>query len=174
MDSSSKIEKIEVPGRKNQSFREFDGDHFYILDVEFGRKFFSLSNLTLRIFLIFHLCGQFIKKWKNLKFTEEKIKVVENLTGIISIYLTLNLEEKIFPLSHLTLRIFLTFHLCGQFIKNWKKLKFLDEKIKVVENLTVIISIYLTLTLKKKLLSHPTLRIFLIFHLCEDSSSKIE
>ena len=33
-----KFEKIEVPGRKNQSCREFDGDHFYILDIEFGRK----------------------------------------------------------------------------------------------------------------------------------------
>ena len=75
----------------------------------------SASLLTLRIFLIFHLCGQFIKNWKNLKFLNKKIKVVENLTGIISIYLTLNLEEKNFPLSHLTLRIFLIFHLCGKF-----------------------------------------------------------
>ena len=63
-----------------------------------------------------------------------KIKVTDNLTRIVSIYLTLNLEETFFPLSHPTLRIFLIFHLCGQFIKDWKNLKFLDEKIKVLEN----------------------------------------
>ena len=32
------------------------------------------------------------QKLKKLKFQDEKIKVLENLTGIISIYLTLNLE----------------------------------------------------------------------------------
>ena len=34
------LKNFEVPGRKNQSCREFDGDHFYILDIEFGRKKF--------------------------------------------------------------------------------------------------------------------------------------
>ena len=62
-----------------------------------------------------------LKIEKKLKFLDEKIKVVENLTGIISIYLTLNLEEnKFFTLPHPTLRIFLNFYLCRQFFENLK------------------------------------------------------
>ena len=141
------------------------------LTLNLKEKNFPLSHLTLRIFLIFHHCGQFIKNWKNLKFLDEKIKVVENLTGIISIYLTLNLEEKIlhFLTRHLEFYYFSSLWTVHQKLK---KLKFLDEKIKVVENLTGIISIYLTLSLKKILLSHPTLRFFWFF-ISVDSSSKI-
>ena len=109
----------------------------------------SASLLTLRIFLIFHLCGQFIKNWKNLKFLDEKIKVVETLAGIISIYLTLNLEEINLPLEKFFSCIFswdsVFFGQKPQYSEN--------EKIKVVENLTGIISIYLTLNFEEKIFS---------------------
>ena len=45
------FQKIEVPRGKNQSCREFDGDHLYILDIEFGRKkFFHFLTRHLEIF----------------------------------------------------------------------------------------------------------------------------
>ena len=54
-----------------------------------------------------------------MKFLDEKIKVVANLTGIISIFFTLNLEEIFYAASYPTLRVY---PLCGQFIENWKEL----------------------------------------------------
>ena len=77
-------------------------------------KFFPVT-----IFSDLVIFGINSEKWKKLKFPDEKIKVVENLTGIISMYLTLNLEE-FFSLSHPTLGTFLIFHVCGQFFENLK------------------------------------------------------
>ena len=83
-----------------------------------------------------------------MKFPDEKIKVVENLTGIISMYLTLNLEE-FFSLSHPTLGTFLIFHVCGQFFENLKNFEVPGRKNKVVVNLTGIILMYWTLNLEE-------------------------
>ena len=84
-----------------------------------------------------------------MKFPDEKIKVVENLTGIISMYLTLNLEE-FFSLSHPTLGTFLIFHVCGQFFENLKNFEVPGrKKNKAVVNLTGIILMYWTLNLEE-------------------------
>ena len=45
IDSSSKMIQIEVHGGKNQSCREFDWDHFYILDIEFKKIHFLTQHL---------------------------------------------------------------------------------------------------------------------------------
>ena len=37
---NEKHQKIEVPGRKNQSCRELYGDHFHILIIKFVGKIF--------------------------------------------------------------------------------------------------------------------------------------
>ena len=89
-------------------------------------EFSFLSRPALRTFLIFNVCGQFFENLKNFEAPGKKIKVVENWTGIIYMYLTLNLED-FFSLSHSTLRIFLKFHLCGQFIEKLKN-KLPDDK----------------------------------------------
>ena len=51
------------------------------------------------------------------------MKVAENLTGIISIYLTLNLEENISSLSHPTIKIFQVFEELSTEMKYEKKQK---------------------------------------------------
>ena len=38
------LKKIEVSGRKNQSCREFDWDHFYVLCIELGGNIFLAPN----------------------------------------------------------------------------------------------------------------------------------
>ena len=73
----------------------------------FSRYKYFFSNLVI--------FGQNNEKWQKLK------KVVENLTGSISMYLTLNSEEKNFSISHPTLRTFPIFISCGQFFVNLKK-----------------------------------------------------
>ena len=62
-------------------------------------EFFSLSHPTLGTFLIFHVCGQFFENLKNFEVPgRKKNKVVVNLTGIILMYWTLNLDEIFFHL----------------------------------------------------------------------------
>ena len=40
---NGKTKKNEVSGRKNQSGREFNGNHFYIVNIEFGELKFSTT-----------------------------------------------------------------------------------------------------------------------------------
>ena len=73
-------------------------------------------------------------KIKKSFFQDENAKVVENLTGIISTYLTMNLEDLFHFLSNTwNLSYFSSLWTVHQILK---KKYFLDEKIKVVENLT--------------------------------------
>ena len=101
-----------------------------------------------------------------MKFPDEKIKVVENLTGIISMYLTLNLEE-FFSLSHPTLGTFLIFHVCGQFFENLKNFEVPGRKKQSCCEFDGDYSYVLDIEFGRKLFSpsHPTLRVFLILHL---------
>ena len=76
-----------------------------------------------------------VEKWPSQKFWT-KLFLSESIQNVLKRILIWKFRNrKIFPvtifqgLSHF-------FHPCGQFIKCWKTLKFLDEKIKVVENLT--------------------------------------
>ena len=105
-------------------------------------------------------------KYEKIEVPGRKIKVVENVTGIISMYFTLNLEEFFHFLTRY-LEFFCIF-ISVDSLSNIEKIEDPGpKKIKVVENLTGIISMYLTLNLEEFFsLSHPTLTIFLIFHLC--------
>ena len=96
-------------------------------------KIFLHYNFFLGLRQFFHLCGQFIEYCKNLKFLDEKIKIAENLRGIISVSLTMNLDEK--------LLLFLTRHYEYLYFPSlWtvhqklKKMKFSGDETKAVEN----------------------------------------
>ena len=116
-----------VPGRKYQSCRKFDGDHFYVLDIEFGR-IFSLSRPTFGTFLIFHVCGQFFENLKNFEVPGRKKQSCCEFDGDYSYVLDIEFGRKLFSPSHPTLRIFLILHLSRQFIENLKENKVSDDK----------------------------------------------
>ena len=50
---NEKTEKFEVSGGKNQCCRELGGDHFYILNNEFGGIFFDTPRRNFKIFQAF-------------------------------------------------------------------------------------------------------------------------
>ena len=91
VDSSSKIWKNWSSGTKKSKLqRIWRGSFLCTWHWIWKKNFLSLSNPTLRKVFIFHLCGQFIEYWKSWSSRTKRIKIVENRTGIISIYLTLN------------------------------------------------------------------------------------
>ena len=84
VDSSSTIEKIEVPGRKNKICREFDGDHILVLDLvsNLRQNFLSLiSNITVEIFVN---VNELAKKFK--KFSRQKTNVESTVLGFLNEY----------------------------------------------------------------------------------------
>ena len=98
--------KIEVPGWKNQSCREFNGEYFYIFDIEVWRKKFSLSHPTLRIFLISSL-WKVHRKLKKFEVPGRKNQCCTEFDGDHFYILDIEFERKLFSLSHPTLRFFL-------------------------------------------------------------------
>ena len=40
---SENVKNFEVPVRKKRSFRQFDGDHLYVLDIEFRKKIYFFT-----------------------------------------------------------------------------------------------------------------------------------
>ena len=137
---------------------------------------FKIENLKIEIFPVAnfflglsHFLVKIVKNGKNLKIEVpgRKSKVVENLPGIISMSLTLNLEEIFFLISHPTLRTFLIFHVCGQFFENLKNFEVPGRKNQSCREFDGYHFYVLDIEFGRHfLLSHSTLRIFLIFHLC--------
>ena len=85
--------------------------------IEFGWTFFTFSHDTKNFFK-FSSLWTVHRKWKKFEVPGRKFEDVENPTGIISINLTLNLEEFFYFLKD-TQNVS-TFHFCEQLYENLK------------------------------------------------------
>ena len=76
VDSSSKIWKNWSFGTKKLKLqRMWRGSFLYTWHWIREKIIFSVSHPTLRIFLIFHLCGHFIENWKKWSSWTKKSKL---------------------------------------------------------------------------------------------------